>query len=216
TKPNSDISRIASHNLEQVLRLHMQAATIMAVLSEQSPKRKFSEHSIYRPVKEACELFASEAASKGCDILGPSAREGSFPPMEMSLFDLTIAFKNIIHNAVKYSFTPPANMSTHRTIKVWGEWDRSRKAYYVIHVQNYGVGITPEEIEKRLIFDRYYRGDKASDRRRTGSGLGLAHARLVIEELHHGEINVTSEPQGGDAYLTQFSVRLPIKQPGNI
>jgi signal transduction histidine kinase len=209
---NSEIQKIAKHNLGQVLRLHMQTSTIMSVLSEQNYVRQFKEHSIFRPLKEACELFESEAAQNGCDILGPRAREGGFPTIEMLLFDLTIAFKNIIHNAVKYSFRPPANLDKHRTIKVWGEWYKN-KEFYLVHIQNYGVGISPTEIENRLIFAPYYRGEKASDRKRTGSGFGLAHARLVIEDLHGGFIIVTSTPQGGDAHLTTFTVRLPIRQP---
>lgn len=210
---NSEFHQTANHIFGQVLRLHMQTATLMSVLSEQTITRQFSEHSVYRPLKEACELFESEALQKGLEILGPRARDGVFPNIEMSLFDLTIAFKNIIHNAVKYSYAPPKNMDIHRVIKVWGQWDSNREGYYSIFVQNYGVGIMPFEIEKRLIFEPYYRGERSSDRRRTGAGFGLAYARSVIEDLHHGQISVTSNPQGSDAFLTTFSISLPVKQP---
>lgn len=209
---NPELQKIAKHNLGQVLRLHMMTSTIMSVLSEQVFTRQFAEHSIFRPLKEACELFETEAAQKGCEILGPRAKDGNFPKIEMSLFDLTIAFKNLISNAVKYSFRPPANLDVHRTIKVWGEWDKDKSNYHIF-IQNYGVGITSGEIEKRLIFEPFYRGEQASTRRRTGSGFGLAYARLIIEDLHHGRIDVTSIPQGGDAYLTTFRISLPIKQP---
>lgn len=211
--PNSEFHQTANHIFGQVLRLHMQTATLMSVLSEPTITRQFSEHSIYRPLKEACELFESEALQKGLEILGPRARDGVFPIIEMSLFDLTIAFKNIIHNAVKYSYAPPKNMNIHRAIKVWGQRDKNREGYYLIFVQNYGVGIMPFEIEKRLIFEPYYRGERSSDRKRTGAGFGLAYARNVIEDLHHGQISVTSMPQGSDAFLTTFSISLPIKQP---
>ena len=212
---NTEFHQTAKHIFGQVLRLHMQTATLMSVLSEPTAMRQFSEHSIYRPLKEACELFESEALQKGLAIIGPKARDGNFPNIEMSLFDLTIAFKNVIHNAVKYSYRPPKRLDLHRTIKVWGEWDSKRKGYYSIFIQNYGVGIMPFEIEKRLIFEPYYRGEKASDRSRTGAGLGLAHARSVIEDLHHGHISVTSIHQSGDAFLTTFIISLPVKQPKN-
>jgi signal transduction histidine kinase len=210
---NADLQKLAEHNLGQVLRLHMQASAIMSVLSELKSSPQFTKHSIFRPLKEACELFKSEAAQNGCDIVGPRTLEGDFPEIEMSLFDLTIAFKNIIHNAIKYSFRPPANLDTSRVIKVWGQRNKAHEGHYDIFIQNYGVGISPLEIETRLIFEPYYRGSKASDRRRTGSGFGLAHARLVIEDIHHGLINVTSVHQGADAYLTTFTISLPIKQP---
>lgn len=209
---NSDLQKLAKHNLEQVLRLHMQTSTTMSVLSGQELVRKFTAHSIYRPLKEACELFEAEANNKGCNIVGPRAQGGEFPRIEMSLLDLTTAFKNVIHNAVKYSFEPPENSSMFRTIKVWGEFDKTRKDHYNVYVQNYGDGILPHEIEKRLIFERYYRGEIASGRR-TGSGFGLAYTRLIIEDLHHGFINVTSVQQENNAYLTTFAISLPIKQP---
>jgi len=213
TPQNSDLQKLAKHNLEQVLRLHLQTSTIMSVLSEDNPVRQFSEHSIYRPLKEACELFESEALQKGCDILGPRTRDGNFPKLEMSLFDLTIALKNIVHNAVKYSFKPPKNLDTHRTIKVWGHDDKDRRSYYAIFIQNYGVEITQAEIESRSIFEPYVRGEKASDKRRIGAGFGLAHAQMVIEDLHKGFIDVTSIHQGGDAFLTTFKICLPYKHP---
>ena len=209
---NTDLQKMAKHNLGQVQRLHMQTSAIMSVLSGQVSAHQFTKHSIYLPLKEACELFESEATQNGCDIVGPRTLEGNFPKIEMSLFDLNIALKNIIHNAIKYSFRPPEKLDVQRTIKVWGQWNKDRKGYYDIFIQNYGVGINPLEIEKRLIFEPFFRGSKASDRRRTGSGFGLAHARLVIEDIHHGFINVSSVYQGADAYLTTFTITLPIKQ----
>ncbi len=213
TPTNTDLQKIAKHNLGQVSRLHMQASAIMAVLSEQESVHQFTKHSIFLPLKDACELFESEASQNGCNILGPKTQDGNFPTIEMCLFDLTIAFKNIVHNAVKYSFRPPVNKDIHRRIKVWGEWDKKRPEHYAIFVQNYGVGIKPHEITKRLIFEPYYRGENASDRKRTGTGFGLAHARLVIEDIHHGFIDVNSINQGGEAHLTTFSISLPVSQP---
>lgn len=209
---NTDLQLLAKHNLEQALRLHMQTSTIMSVLSEQVPATHFSLHSVYSPLKEACELFAYEAKQKGCEILDPKASDGDFPKIDMSLFELTIAFKNIIHNAVKYSFRPPAEYEKYRSIKIWGAWDRGNQNFYVIYIQNYGVGITKEEIEKGLIFQTFYRGEMASDKRRIGSGFGLAYARQVIEDVHHGSIAATSIPLGGDAYLTTFAISLPKSQ----
>lgn len=209
----TELREMAEHTLGQVLRLHLQTSTIMAVLSEASPERKFSLHSIYRPLKEASELFKMEATYKGCDIVGPyTSNNESFPVIEMSLFDLTIAFKNIVHNAIKYSFRPHRNSRTKRYIRIWGEIDSSDGAYYLVNIQNYGVGITKQEIVEGLIFRHFYRGVKSSDRRRTGAGFGLAHAKQIIEKMHHGKILVSSDHQGGDAYLTTFTIKLPIRQ----
>ena len=125
----------------------------------------------------------------------------------------SLAFKNLIHNAIKYSFKPPQKYAGQRYVRITGQWADPDRQAYTINIENYGVGIPQEEIDSRLIFRPYYRGAKASDRRRTGAGLGLAHVRQIIEEMHHGSISVTSKPVVGEAHLTTFSVTLPVRQP---
>jgi signal transduction histidine kinase len=211
---NSELDKLSRHNLDQVLRLHLQTETIMAVLTKHTPAREFSVHSLYRPLKAACKMFASEAAAKGCNILEPQPIHSHFPKIEMSVFDLELAFKNLIHNAVKYSFQASHSQNdASRYVRILGRWADENQSFYRIFIQNYGIGISVEEIEQRLIFQPYYRGKSASDRRRTGSGLGLAHARQIIENLHHGRITATSKHLSGTAYLTTFVVTLPVTQP---
>ena len=210
---DSELYKMATHTLGQVQQLHLLTETIMSVLSGQSPERAFTLHSLYRPLKEACQMFESEAAAKGCNILDPHAVASRFPDVEMSLFDLTLAFKNLIHNAIKYSFKPPQKYEGHRYVRITGRWADPDQQHYSISIENYGVGIPQAEIDSRAIFRPYYRGAKASDRRRTGAGLGLSHVQQIIEELHHGSITVTSKPMYGDAHLTTFTVTLPVRQP---
>ncbi len=213
--PDSEQNELVQHNLAQVQQLHLLTETIMTMFSEQTPVRALSIHSLYRPLKDACRMFESEAAAKGCDILEPQSIDSRFPDIEMSLFDLTLAFKNLLHNAVKYSFRPPRSQEKNRYVRIVGGWADDAHTRYSIGIQNYGVGVLQKEIDDRSIFEPYYRGTKASDRRRTGAGLGLAHARHIIEDLHHGAIHVTSKPMFGDAHLTTFIVTLPVRQPGS-
>jgi signal transduction histidine kinase len=211
----SELSKLARDNLEQVLRLHLLTETIMGVLSNRAPVREFKIVNIGKVLFNACSIFEAEAAQKGCNILEPKPVEEAFPEIEMSEFDLSIALKNVIHNAVKYSFQQSPRQEKNRYVKIWGSYaDFSRKLYR-INVQNYGIGISKEEIENRRIFESYYRGINANDRRRTGAGFGLAYARRIIEDLHGGKIDVTSTPLAGDAYLTTFIVTLPIAQKTN-
>lgn len=209
---DKEILGLARSNLEQVLRLHLLTETIMGVLSNREPVREFKYQNIGRVLRKAASLFEAEALHKGCNILEPRSVSGEFPDIEMSEFDLLIALKNIIHNAVKYSFEHSIHQEKARYIKIWGGHMDSLKKQYRINVQNYGIGISAEEIESRRIFESFYRGANAGDRRRTGAGFGLAYARRIIEDLHDGKINVTSIPQGGDAHLTTFSIILPISK----
>jgi CheY-like chemotaxis protein len=55
------------------------------------------------------------------------------------------------------------------------------------------------------IFDRFYQSDITYEHHRTGSGIGLAIAKEVVE-LHHGKIDVHSSEGKG----TEFIIRLPM------
>jgi signal transduction histidine kinase len=83
-----------------------------------------------------------------------------------------------------------------------------------IEIENYGVGILPEEITSGIIFEYGYRGKLSYDWNRTGSGIGLSEA-LKIAKKHGGNIWITSRPVAapkGDEkipYLTRVKIRLP-------
>lgn len=72
----------------------------------------------------------------------------------------------------------------------------------VISVRDTGIGIPKKE--QKLIFDRFYRVDKARSRSKGGSGLGLAIAK-AIALAHNGSVEVQSEIDRG----SRFIVRLP-------
>lgn len=75
---------------------------------------------------------------------------------------------------------------------------RNDRDNILISITDTGEGIPPERLGK--IFEAYYSTKK------TGSGLGLATTKRIIES-HHGTIAVHSEVGKG----TQFTIRLPKK-----
>jgi len=104
--------------------------------------------------------------------------------LEMALFQL-------LDNAAKYG-SPDSSI----TIDVQEE-----QAEILISVSNEGSFIPFEEREK--IFQRFYRCP-GSDRRASGTGIGLAVVKRIIE-AHKGRAWVTSDPQAG----TTFFITLP-------
>ena len=202
--------------LGQMDRLFSSSESILGVISQKKPYSRFGKHAIYRPLIEAVQTYREEANQKGCNIQDPSSKDHpGFPEIEMYLAELALAFKNIIHNAVKYSYRPSNKDTQLRFVRITGEWVSKAHEQYRISIQNYGVGITEKEMKDRLIFQPFYRGELASDRQRTGSGFGLAYAAYVIEKLHHGTIEVECTRMGGEAHLTVFHIVLPVKQPSS-
>jgi Osmosensitive K+ channel histidine kinase len=74
-------------------------------------------------------------------------------------------------------------------------------ATLLLSVSDNGEGITAAD--KKKIFDRFYRVDKARTRQKGGLGLGLSLAQQIAE-AHNGRITVEdNQPRG-----TKFTVRL--------
>ena len=74
-----------------------------------------------------------------------------------------------------------------------------------INVQDFGMGMTEEDRKK--VFSRFYRVDKARSRERGGNGLGLAIAKELVES-YGGTIEVNSVLNSGSV----FRIKLPIKR----
>jgi two-component system, OmpR family, sensor kinase len=94
-----------------------------------------------------------------------------------------------------------------------------------ILVNDSGPGIPAEQLER--IFDRFFRGEAARDKRAVGAGLGLAIARWIVD-CHNGTIGATSVigvgttvivtlPRVTDAEGTDGDTALePLSQPAAI
>ena len=73
-----------------------------------------------------------------------------------------------------------------------------------IGIQDFGMGLSEED--KKKVFSRFYRVDKARSRERGGNGLGLSIAKELIEG-YNGKISLTSHLNQGSV----FKVKLPVK-----
>lgn len=116
---------------------------------------------------------------------------------EVDEVKLTLAFSNLIENAIKYN-------KDDGWVKV--SLNADHKFFYV-KVSDSGIGI-PEDAADR-IFERFYRVDKARSRETGGTGLGLSITRNVIL-MHNGAIKLYSKENEG----TTFTVRIPLTYNG--
>jgi two-component system sensor histidine kinase BaeS len=100
---------------------------------------------------------------------------------------------NLLDNALRHTRANETVTLTCRRIEDWVEY----------RVSDTGDGVAAAHLPH--LFDRFYRADTSRDRRRGGSGIGLAIAKALVE-AHGGGISATSS---GVGHGSTFTVRLP-------
>ncbi len=94
------------------------------------------------------------------------------------------AFKAILNNAIKFSFSDGRVLVSLK----------KEKGGVVVQILDEGIGVSEEDLPH--IFTRFWRREKFENRLFDGVGLGLSIAKQVIAQ-HGGEINVESEEGQG-------------------
>ena len=115
-------------------------------------------------------------------------------PIQADAEALRRALLILMDNAAKYT---PRGGSVHVSVE-------RQNGFAIASVTDTGIGIDPEDLD--LVFDRFWRADKARSRQQGGAGLGLSIAKWMID-VPGGGISVQSEPGKG----SQFTVRLPLQ-----
>jgi signal transduction histidine kinase len=113
--------------------------------------------------------------------------------VHIDLQHMTRAIGNILENAIIH--TPENNTITMTT--------HCHRNQVIIKIIDTGVGIPSEQLP--LIFDSFYRGDKARNQSTGLNGLGLAISKKIIEG-HGGTLYAESELEIGSTFL----IYLPI------
>ena len=146
--------------------------------------------SINEMLEQILKRLRPIANKRGIEMIFESYRQVSADVDEVKL---SLAISNLIENAIKYN-------KDEGWIRVSLNADHK---YFYVKVSDSGVGIPEDSMD--LIFDRFYRVDKARSRETGGTGLGLSIARNAIH-MHRGAIKVYSKLGEG----TTFTVRIPI------
>ena len=137
-------------------------------------------------VEQAVEQSAATARRRGVHL----AMERPDAPIEVRHDPVRIGqvVTNLVGNAIK--FTPRGGKVT---VRVHAEPDGGA----TITVADTGIGIDAAELPR--IFDRFFRGSRATEARGSGSGLGLAIVRSIVE-MHGGSVTVESRLGSGSTF----------------
>jgi two-component system, OmpR family, sensor kinase len=117
------------------------------------------------------------------------------------------AFYNVLHNAIKYSWSKRGENLAWVSIKV--SYDSPQT---IFSFENHGVPIDPKEL--KTLGDFGNRGWKAK-KERGGNGIGLWHSKKIINAAN-GIIRITSDPVNSDfpedleqPFLTNVTITFP-------
>lgn len=104
------------------------------------------------------------------------------------------ALVNLIDNALKYGCNENSRQVDISAVK--------DGLSVKICVQDYGAGVEKRHLER--MFERFYRVDSGRSRELGGTGLGLSIVKHIVL-LHHGTVEVNSEPGRGASFTITLS-----------
>lgn len=148
-------------------------------------KLKVRKEDAYRIVKENWSYYEKLAESKKIRYTLDSSLEGQTVFVDGQYLELIL--NNLISNAFKYTDSGRIDVRA----KIDG-------TDFILEVNDTGIGI-PVDKQAR-IFERFYQVEK----QHIGSGIGLSLVQRLVE-LHHGQIEITSEEGKGSS----FKVTIP-------
>lgn len=153
----------------------------------------FAEADLESIVRESLETFGVRLHNTGIEV--ELKVDGPIPPIDVDANAVDLAVANLLDNAVKY-----ANNSRRISVQL-----KRVENEVVITVEDFGIGIPRDELEK--IFERFHRVNTGLVHDVRGSGLGLALVRHIAE-AHGGSVSVESEVGVGSI----FSLHLPVHE----
>ncbi len=201
-KRAEDLSARLGQSAEHTLEAH--------VLQMERDDLEFERYPLSVLIGNCVEWFMPEFERKHRHLVAERSIE-LLPEAEVDVARLTIAFSNLIENALKYSY-PNTTTYVRGRLQSLGDLANARA---IIEVDDIGDEIRLEDRER--VFEQGSRGLTAAKMGRLpGSGLGLWETRAVIE-AHCGSIELTCKPTQiqrrlGPAYRVIFSIAIPIHQ----
>lgn len=202
--PYDDLARLLKIMLREVAKFKISLNNVGSFLGRDGEIDLLrSNVRLVELLDEIVDLFEFAAKEKGVEI----DREYLGDPivrLDRNLFERALV--NLLDNAVKYSFSR-SERGGRRFVQVQMR-RHSVDGRWLIAIQSYGVGILPEEIQSGSIFEYGVRGTLARDRKRLGSGIGLAESKRIVE-AHQGRLQLESRCIIDSTYLTIASVIVP-------
>lgn len=150
---------------------------------------ELEQTSIVGLVEDAVEGMRPLAEERGSDLRLVAA--GGYFEAEVDPRRIRRILRNLLGNSIEHGEGKPIVVTVD-----------SNQTAAAVTVRDYGIGMSEAQVDR--VFDRFWRADPSRQRTIGGTGLGLAIA-LEDAALHHGALEVWSEPGNG----TCFRLTLP-------
>ncbi|MEI6172999.1 MAG: tetratricopeptide repeat-containing sensor histidine kinase [Bacteroidota bacterium] len=158
------------------------------------------ESGMVKPNKQSCdvnrlisEIVSLVEASAKLKNISVEYVSGQSPVVNADQNMISAAIRNIVSNAVKFTM-PGGKIGVYTTIS---------NHDVVISIEDNGVGMTREQVEKLFRLEENYSSKGTAGEK--GTGLGLILAKEYVE-MNGGTLEVTSDPGKG----SRFVVKLPL------
>jgi len=149
-------------------------------------------HQVADLIKTSTEALRARYADKGVELVGVTKNAPGLT-VDVDPDRIGQVLGNLLTNALRH--TPPGGRVTMTA--------HAEPAEVAITITDTGEGILPAHLPH--VFERFYRGDTARNRDRSGSGIGLTISKAIID-AHGGTITAHSDGPGHGA---RFDILLP-------
>jgi signal transduction histidine kinase len=180
--------RQATRQLEHLV----EDALELSGLEANAAQERFAPEDLNLLVKNTVDAYRPYAVAAGLELFFEPGV--NLPPVRAAYHRLVQVVTNLVVNAINYTPTGQVWVSTYL------DTERERAC---LQVRDTGIGIDPGDLPH--VFERFYRGLRATASDIPGTGLGLAIAKEIVD-WHRGEIEVESRVDVGST----FRVWLPL------
>ena len=195
TTKTQKVLLVIKNNAHRLLRLINQLLDLSKLDADQAPIH-LQKGRLSQWLQQLLSAFFSYAEQRGINLVFESDPEDLVIPFDAEKLEKVVV--NLLSNALKY--TPDGGTIR---LRLTVNSSSAGPQYVEIKVKDTGPGIPSSVIPS--LFDRFQQGPTKTETGQSGTGIGLALVKALVDQ-HHGHIRVESEVGFG----SEFIVTLPV------